>query len=600
MYASVRGDEFSPRRLTNKVLRHVLVEYTDDVQQGRFPSEGVRKQFRPNKGSEVDLSLIRRWEQDHPESAQQRESLVDLWSETQDGSDLHPSVFRAFGVDVDEEEDLSVNGEPGEPTDTEVEAPPNADEGKPTNEGDGKSPPEPAPTKSPEVERLEEKERALNDWRGGANLSQSMVGEMRELVHASVVQRIDWDSEGLSETFFAGSTRKPFRETSIDFTGSDMGQDLASRPTRVQLELPLGNQSPIDIVMALQGLLRYQHHGDWQFPNGVEHLRTLARCVDQWADAVVDQLRRPTKEEPAWNPAPAAAELLAVRARMGGARMDGEVPLDERVDALFQDYDLPTENRGRAWSKVVDRLDTAYDDLVTILEAHAWLRKGAQARTRVHDVARFGYVLDSLQHHATLQAPFFASSKSELREEYRPLYRPRRDVDQFLNRAIEEEMKRRQSWVKTLRDAFGSIENIDEHVNKIDEALSRARDESEHRIFGSMQYDDYRDLSQRVRETSVLDTARSVKALLDQWNGDAPMGQILTGLGDKHELAFDDLKAYVELATSMLGAAHDGLASDVQTLQGSGGGVEEVISSISDDLDELDEAVRTLRNHTSQ
>jgi len=420
---------------------------------------------------------------------------------------------------------------------------------------------------------------------------------MRELVHSAVVHRIDWDTEGLSETFFAGATGKPFRETSIDFSGGNMSQDVASRPTRVQLQIPLDDQSPLDIVMALRGLLRYQHHGSWRFQQGTEHLRVLARCIGRWAEVMLDQLRCPTQGEPPWNPAPAAAELLAVRARMGGAKMDGDVPLDERVDALFQDYDLPTENRGRAWSKVVDRLNAAYGDLVSILEAHAWLRKGAQARTHVYDVAKFEHVLDSLQHHATLQAPFRASSKAELREEYRPLYRPRQAVEQFLTRAVEEEMNRRESWAETVHESFGSIENIGEHVPEIDEALSRARNESEHRIFGSRQYERYVDLSQRVRETSVLDTARSVQTLLDKWNGGAPIGQILTGLGDEHEPDFEDLMTYVEQAASMLDAAHEGLTSDAQTLQGSGGGVEEAATSISNELSELEEAVRALRDH---
>jgi energy-coupling factor transporter ATP-binding protein EcfA2 len=598
MYDSVSGAEFNPRRLIDKVLRRVLVQYTDELEEGHFPSEGVRRQFRPNKGAEVDLSLVRQWEQEHPESAQQRESIVDLWSETQDGRDLQPAVFRAFGVDVDEEKRLPANGEPGEPAGTEVETPSDADESETTDEGSGKSPSKTSPIKSPEEEQLERKEQALNDWRGGSALSQSMVGEMRELVHSAVVHRIGWDTEGLSETFFAGSTGKPFRETSIDFSGGNMSQDVASRPTRVHLQIPLDDQSPLDAVMALRGLLRYQHHGNWRFQQGTEHLRLLARCVDRWAEVVLDQLRCPTQGEPPWNPAPTAAELLAVRARMGGAKIDGDVPLDERVNALFQDYDLPTENRSRAWSKVVERLDAAYGDLVSILEAHAWLRKGAQARTRVYDVAKFEHVLDSLQNHPGLQAPFRASSKTELREEYRPLYRPRQAVEQFLTRAVEEEMNRRQSWVETVHESFGSIENISEHVPEIDEALSWARDESDHRIFGPMQYEDYRDLSQSVREPSVVNTARSVQNLLDEWHGDAPMGQILTGLGEEHEPDFEDLMTYVEQAASMLDAAHEGLTSDVQTQQGSGGGgIEGATSSISNDLNELEEAVRTLRDH---
>lgn len=379
-----------------------------------------------------------------------------------------------------------------------------------------------------------------------------------------------------------------------------MGQDLASRPTRIQLTLPLSGQSPIDVVMALRGLLRYRYHGDWQFQQGAKHLRTLARCVDRWAEVVLDQLRQPTKDEPGWNPASTAAELLAVRARMGGARMDSGVPLDERVDALFQDVDIPTEERGRAWTKLAETLNEAHEDLVEILEAHAWLRKGKRASTKVYDLAKFEHVLNSLQHHDALQAPFVAGSKAELREEYRPLYQPRRVVDQFLTQAVEEEVNQRKAWIHTVRDAFGDVDNIDEHVPEIDEALSQAREESTHRLFKTTGYDQYRALSRHVQEENILSTARSVEDLLDQWNDDAPLGQVLTALGEEHQSEFRVLTNYIETATSMLEAAHDGLESDIQMLRGGEDGVNEVIRSISTDLNNLDEAVRTVHDHADQ
>jgi hypothetical protein len=618
MYESVSEAEFNPRRLIDKVLRRVLVQYTGDLKKGHFPSEALRKQFRPKKGSNVELSLVRKWEQEHRESAAQRESIVDLWSETRDGSDLSPSVFRAFGVKVEDrppsgpDEDESPTKTVGEGETTGEEVLPTEPEGPQAGDGVPTSPdpsppiderqrgepsPEPEPQKSPEEERLEGKEQALNDWRGGANLSQSMVGEMRELVHSSVVQRIDWDAEGLSERFFAGSTGKPFRETSIDFTGGDMGQDLASRPTRVQLEIPLDEQSPIDVVMALRGLLRYQHHGNWQFPKGLEHLRTLARCVDRWVEEVLDQLRRPTKGDRAWNPAPAAAELLAVRARMVGAQMDGDVPLDERVDALFRDCEIPTDGRGKVWKKTAGALDSAYEDLVDILEAHAWLRKGAGARTHIYDLAKFEHVLNSLENHNSLQAPFVVGKEKELREEYRPMYRPRKwVVEQLLGRGIDDEIRRREEWLDMVREAFGDAKNIAKHVRKIDEAILQARDESEHRIFSAKQHDRYRQLSQQVQKPSLQDTVRSVETLLDAWKNDGALGPLLTGLGTDHQSDFDVLTDFVEMAESLLETAHEGLRSDARNLRGSGGGVDEVIASIANDLEALESALRSLRD----
>ena len=596
MYASVSPDEFNPRRLINQVLRHVLVEHTRDVESGSFPSEVLRRHFRGAQGSDVDPTTLQAWRRGDPDHVQQRETLADLWSQTRDGGDLPGAVFQAFGIPVDDaasrpdEETKPPVNEPvagDEPVEDSEEAGPGEEE----ETGETREPPRP----DPERERLRKREKALSDWRGGANLSQAMVDELRSLVRRAVARRIEWDVEGLSESFFSGTTEGAFREISIDFNGQDLQQDMAPRPTRVKLELPLKGQDPVDVEIALRAMLRRRHYGDWRFANGRTDLRTFARCVDRWAEVVLDQLRRPTRSAPPWNPARAAAELLAVRARFGGAPMDEGVPVDERVDALFRDYDAISEERGEAWTKVVEQLDESCEDLVGILEAHAWLRKGSRARTRIYDLAQFSGVLGSLGPDGALRAPFHADSRDELRKEYRPLWRPRQVVESFLQRAVDDELKQRRAWVEQIRDAFGEAGAIRAHVPQIDGALLQARDEANRVLFSANKHEQHRCLSKHLRAEGVQETAQATAQLLKRHDEGASLGAVLSQLGRECTADLKAVVRYIVLSEELLGATHEGLQSDIRTLRGDGeGGGTGAAQQIGEDLQNLSEALRDL------
>jgi hypothetical protein len=67
-------------------------------------------------------------------------------------------------------------------------------------------------------------------------------------------------------------------------------------------------------------------------------------------------------------------------------------------------------------------------------------------------------------------------------------------------------------------------------------------------------------------------------------------------LGTDHQSDFDVLTDFVEMAESLLETAHEGLRSDARNLRGSGGGVDEVIASIANDLEALESALRSLRD----
>jgi hypothetical protein len=612
MYDAVSGDEFNPRRLITKVLRLVLAQYTDELRNGNFPSKALRQQFRPHEGSHVDTWLIKKWEQQQRDTAEQREAVTDLWSTTTDGADLSDVLYYAFGIKDEVHTPVPPDDQEA---DDEIDDPPVSPEDETTGNGRGEEPEETEPEITEREKNLHEREKALGDWRGGSKLSQGMVGVFRPLVHDAITHRIDWDAEGLDKRFFADSTSGAFREVSIDFTGQGMGQATSARPTRVTLELPLEGQTSLDVVITLQALLRSSYHGHFRYKGGSEDLRTAAQCIEVWAEEILKQLRRPSKGHNAWDPVPAAAELLAVRARMGGAVMDGDVPLEDRVDALFRDYTFVLDGRSDKWRKVVETLQDHRESLTDILEAHAWLRKGERARTKIYDLARFAEVLNSLESDDVLQAPFLANRDKELRGEYYPLWEVRRVLKTHLNGAVESEVRQRKEWVSTVQQAFGTAENIPSHVKEIHETLLNARDEAAHNIFGLADLETLKDLTKQIirrtpdgggsRESEASSDTRanliavvaSSSALVEQWKQERALGPAISALGRNVADDIHLLARYINKARQLLSAADKGLKSDIDTFQGDGAGVSEVIDAIEDELEELTQALSGLHEN---
>lgn len=625
LYQGISDQAFNPRQLIMNVLRAVLVNYTDDLEQGHFPPNEIKETYRFQQGLSVDALTQQDWKKDDPERVDQRILLADTWGRAKNGEDLSPVVFKAFGLDIDTvvtettstpepetvaPEAISDDPSESEPTDqepTDQNAPdpeltgPKAAAPEPTESKPSQPDPTPEPPAMTREEKLlNDREEKLNQWAQegsqGSKMPQSLVQKLRSLVHESVVQRIDWDAEGLSESFFAGRTRTEFCKTSIDFNGGDTEQDVRSKNRRIQLQLPFEDQDPVEVRIALEGLLRMQHYGNWSFERGREYLLQVSSSLDVWAEHVLDQIRQPTRGKPVWSPAPAAAELLAVRARLAGVDMGTDVPLEKRVDALFRSYTFSTEDRGRAWDKIVTELDDLREDLIEILEAHAWLRKGTGAFTRVYDVAQFESVLSSLDEHEALQAPFEASSQDELRKEYRPLWSARQVVGRYLTRAVQEEVKTLQSWMSGIDDAFSDEMSLADQVDQVTETIFETRDVSRRTLFSARDLTTYERLAEKVRDDRFWTVVASVRDVLDTADETSHPGPVLSGLGQDRSRPMEILSAYIESAESILQDVQTGLQSDIETREQGEGELDDTFEAIRSNLQALQDGLTTIRD----
>lgn len=608
MYEGISDQAFNPRQLIMNVLRSVLVNHTEDLEEGTFPPQEIREKYRFKQSVSVNSFTVQKWKDEDPEHAQQRILLADTWSRQADGEDLSPVVFEAFGLDVDQpvppvsagpgpqgEEGgggTDAGDEPGGTT-TETKGEKDVPGGKGEKAARG------GDTTSAE-QMLREQEDIINQWSQGAEqggkMPQSMVEMLRGIIHEAVVQRIDWDAEGLSESFFARQSTNTFCKTSIDFNGGNTDQDVQPKTRRVKLQLPFEDQDPIEVQIALEGLLRAQHYGDWTFQEGREYLMQVSTCLEAWADHVLDQLRRPSRDKPHWNPAPAAAELLAVRARLAGVDMSSGAPLPDRVNALFESYSPSSDDRSNAWKKVVTGLDSHRRDLIDILEAHAWLRKGAGARTKVYDIERFASVLDSLDEHETLQAPFNATSEKELREEYRPLWTARKVVNGYLSGAREQEVETLDAWMGTVDDAFDADLPVKDQVTQVNDAIYAARDTTPRTLFSPSDLWKYETLASDMQSDEVQAVIASIRDLLRTAENATNPGPILTGLGPDRHRPMDKVSKYITSSESLLQDIDTGLESDIQSLERGEGDLGRTLTAIEDDLDILHDELTMLRD----
>ncbi len=192
-------------------------------------------------------------------------------------------------------------------------------------------------------DKLETQLRQLVEWENGGSLPQNLTQDLRVALFNAINSRINWDAEILVEGHFSSTTdpKKPFRQRSINFE-RQLGQ---RQQAIVQLTVPLDRKSFTDPVLAIQGMLLFGHYGHWRFQyagqSGSSYFRKYAQQLDAWSQAVLDQIRRPTKTGVAWNPAPAAAELLALAARMANKPVASKTSADEQLSRPFR------ENRER-------------------------------------------------------------------------------------------------------------------------------------------------------------------------------------------------------------------------------------------------------------
>ena len=334
--------KFNPRLLVKDVMAEVLGTYGEDLKEGRFPPKQLLDQMR---GAQLPPVVQDRLRQQNPQQADRQLAILELWGNGgSQPADLAEDLYTAFGTtkplsQQQQRPELSVVTE--HPIRVE-----------PVSIGPV---PNPAQAVDPVV-------AAIRAWGNGESMQDRFTNLLRPLVFDSIVSHIDWDSEGLVQSYFAGASHPVFSKSlSVGFAR----QMTQRQPRPVSLTIPSGNepQELTEAAMALEGLYQFNRHGNWEFEGGRDHLSVFANCLEQWSTEVLEQNANYRNMQDRWDIPAAAVEMLTV-----GAALTGRAPRHSNDDvgwlnSLFAAWPTELPDRTREWQG----LYTAFTNELTLM-----------------------------------------------------------------------------------------------------------------------------------------------------------------------------------------------------------------------------------------
>ena len=349
--------KFNPRLLVKDVMAEVLGTYGEDLKEGRFPPKQLLDQMR---GTQLPPVVQDRLRQQHPQQADRQLAILELWGNGgSQPADLAEDLYTAFGATKpllqqrQRSEHSVVTEHPSrvEPVSTE---------------------PVPNPTQA-----VDPVVAAIRAWGNGESMQDRYTNLLRPLVFDSIVSHIDWDSEGLVQSYFAGASHPVFSKSHSVGFARQMTQRL---PRPVSLTIPSSNepQELTEAAMALEGLYQFTRHGDWEFEGGRAHFAVFANCLEQWSMEVLEQNENYRKMRGRWDIPAAAVEMLTV-----GAALAGKAPRHGNDDvgwlnSLFADWPTELPDKTREWQGLYTTFANALTPLRDAVRASASGTKGGQ------------------------------------------------------------------------------------------------------------------------------------------------------------------------------------------------------------------------------
>ncbi|QXE25867.1 hypothetical protein B6N60_04587 [Richelia sinica FACHB-800] len=457
MFSRVNPSDFNPRILIKDVVKYTLENSDDDIQNGQFPSVTLQQHFGRRLSNKLQLDIKAK----DPQNYERREILLDLWTNSNELCDLSTEVHTAFslpplGVKIHQ---------------TEVNA------GTPraaASETSYKTRPEPDSETLVTVQELPEtlnkKLKALDSWNNQEILPDIIAKDIREFVFPAITQRIEWDTEMLLKGNFVGSGGKLFQQRNVIFYNPKVKRGTYSG---VVLSLPLNpNDSNefTETAFAFQGILLYSYYKTWKFPDGDRYFRAYAKYLERWSQYVLEQIRLYPREsgEP-WNPVPATVELLAIAATMAGYSTN---KLEDLINALF--IDLPNnENitRAKAWEQLFNVFKRNQKALLEIIKSRIACTKGSSSTFQIIDTVQIIQPLEQIRKFWQPQHQI----PEDVRDNFPELCKVRQQVDELLDKALQEESDRQLSVYHSLVYELGEDIKKKDLVNIVKQAMEAAR-----------------------------------------------------------------------------------------------------------------------------
>ena len=567
MLARVNPETFKPRFLIKDVLKWTLENSISDLQHGDFPAISLREHFGKMRLSAMVQADIKAKDS---QNYDRRQTLLDLWTDSNELYDLHPEIHSAFDIPA-----LGVNVQP-----TKVS--PSVSQAKESRKSVNNYQVEAQSQTEKVPEKLTNQLQILDRWNNQEIFPQDIGGELRPLIYSAIGERIEWDAELLLKGSFAGSGTTYFKSRNITFFSPKVTRETISG---VKLSLPLNPDDADEFretAIAFQAILQYNHYKHWKFPEGDRYFRTYAKQLEKWSQYVLEQIRLyPRESGDAWSPVPAALELLAIAATMAGHPTDS---MEHLINSLFLDLEAKDlENRSANWKKLFNSLQNHREALREIVTSRTACTKGSSKQFQIIDVVQ---ILEPLQQVSKSWQPQ-CEIPPDVREKFPEINKARQAADELLEKAIQEECDRHLLVYNYLVSELGEDIKKKEVIDLVKQAIARSTEAGVFR--GRKSVDDLTSVVEqfkRVGLSSYLGTMKRVQAEKD--NPDSKPSKLLKYVSENHQKAMIEGSEFLGNTNNFLDASITEADNRIEDLEISGGAtVESCHRAIQDGLAKL-------------
>jgi hypothetical protein len=574
MFSRVNPGEFNPRILIRDVLKHTLENSIDDIKNGTFPSVTLGNYFG-NMRLSTDVKL--HIQTKDPQNSKRREIFLDLWDDSNELCNLSPEVHTAFNLPL-----LDVKTKPKEipqviPENRRV--PPRVVE----------------PSGEYQIDTsLQEKLEELNSWNNQGQLSDTLAQHIRQLLFPAIIEKIEWDTEMLLKGSFIGSGGKLLKQENLIFHNPKKLK--RTRYSGIIVSLPLNpddDKEFTETVYVIQGILKYNKFGNWKFENGDRYFRMYAKYLERWSQYVIEKIRLYPREsgEP-WNPVPAAVELLAISATMAGCPTN---TLENLINSLFIDLDKNDDTtRASSWKKLFDTfsLKRNREALLDIVKSRIACTKGSKSTFQIIDAIQIIEPLEKVRKSWQPQEQI----PEDVRDKFPELQKVRQQVDELLEKAIQEEYERQLDIYQRLISELGEDIKTKDVIDSLKTAMEAAQDAAVfHGNFEDMTNVLHQFMPRAIK--TYRETMKRVKT--EKENPESDIGQLLQYLSKDYQKVITDSSRFFNNTNYFLDASILEAKSRIKELEQSAGAtVESSYQEICEGLTKLQNLMNEIKGDT--
>lgn len=581
MLGRVNTGNFNPRILIKDVLKYTLENGVDGIKKGSFPAVSLREHFGKMRLSAMLQADIKARD---PQNFQRREILLDLWTDSNELSDLPLEVHTALnlpplGVKIKQTQQIT----------------PAVSRAKESTTGYIINKESTTDTQTQEIsDKLAEKLETLNNWNNQAILSQDVAKDLREFIFTAIVQRIQWDNEILLEKVFASNASKYFKQRNIVFHSPRVTRETIAG---VKLSLPLNPNDADEFretAIAFQGILQYSHYKHWKFPDGDRYFRTYSKQLERWSQYVLEQIRLyPRTDGEPWNPVPATVELLAITATMAGHSTNS---LENLINSLFLDLDKNDDiTRVSSWKKLEESLKKSRKDLLEIVQSRIACTKGSSTQFQIIDAIQIIEPLEKVRKSWQPQCEI----PDDVRDKFPEIFKARQQVDELLEQAIQGECERQLGVYQSLVSQLGENIKKKDVNDAVKAAMENARDAAVFR--GRKNFDEMTTVLDQFRRTAVSSYIETMKRVqTEKENPESNTGKLLQYLSENSQKAMTDTSEFLSNTNNFLDASLFEVQNRIVEIEKSGGAtVESSHQAIQDGLADLRSLIVEIKGETT-